>query len=97
MPLAADRGMAVMVNRAFGGGRIFSAMENLPVPDWAREFDCSSWAQFMLKYAISHPAATVVIPGMTKTHHVDDNMMAGRGRLPDQEERRKMAAFYDAL
>jgi len=97
MPLAADRGMAVMVNRAFGGGRIFSAMENLPVPDWAMEFDCSSRAQFMLKYAISHPAATVVIPGMTKTHHVDDNMMAGRGRLPDQEERRKMAAFYDAL
>jgi len=97
MPLAADRGMAVMVNRAFGGGRIFSAVESLPVPDWAREFDCSSWAQFMLKYAISHPAATVVIPGMTKTHHVDDNMMAGRGRLPDQEERRKMAAFYDAL
>ena len=97
MPLAADRGMAVMVNRAFGGGRIFSAMENLPIPDWAREFDCSSWAQFMLKYAISHPAATVVIPGMTKAHHVDDNMMAGRGRLPDQEERRKMAALYDAL
>jgi len=97
MPLAADRGMAVMVNRAFGGGRIFAAMGDRPVPDWAREFDCSSWAQFMLKYAISHPAATVVIPGMTKAHHVDDNMMAGRGRLPDQEERRKMAAFYDAL
>ena len=97
MPLAADRGMAVMVNRAFGGGRIFSAVGNLPVPDWAREFDCSSWAQFMLKYVVSHPAATVVIPGMTKTHHVEDNMMAGRGRLPDKDERRKMEAFFDAL
>ena len=97
MPLAADRGMAVMLNRTFGGGRIFSAVGDQPVPDWAREFDCSSWAQFLLKYALSHPAATVAIPGMTKTHHVEDNMLAGHGRLPDKEERRKMEAFYDAL
>jgi len=97
LPLAADRGMAVMINRAFGGGRIFDAVADRPVPDWAREFDCSSWAQLLLKYALSHPAATVVIPGMTKTKHVEDNMMAARGRLPNEEERRQMEAFYDAL
>jgi len=97
LPLAADRGMAVMVNRGFGGGRIFDAVGERPVPDWAGEFDCSSWAQFLLKYALSHPAATVAIPGMTKTKHVEDNMLAAHGRLPNEEERRRMEAFYDAL
>jgi len=86
-----------MVNRGFGGGRIFDAVGDHPVPDWAGDFDCSSWAQFLLKYALSHPAATVAIPGMTKTKHVEDNMMAARGRLPNEEERRQMEAFYDAL
>lgn len=97
MPLAADRGMAVMINRAFGGGRIFRKVGDQPLPEWAREFDCSSWAQFLLKYAISHPAATVVIPGMTKAHHVDDNLGAAYGRLPDAGERKKQEAFFDAL
>ena len=97
MPLAADRGMAVMINRAFGGGRIFKAVGDQPLPDWARECDCSSWAQLLLKYALSHPAATVAIPGMTKVRHVDDNMLAGHGRLPDAAEREKIEAFYDAL
>lgn len=97
MPLAADRGMAVMINRAFGGGRIFNAVGDQPVPDWAGEFDCSSWAQLLLKYALSHPAATVAIPGMTKARHVDDNMLAGHGRLPDAGERKKIETFYDAL
>lgn len=97
MPLAADRGMAVMINRAFGGGRIFNTVGDQPVPDWAREFDCSSWAQLLLKYALSHPAATVAIPGMTKVRHIEDNMLAGQGRLPDAAEREKIEAFYDAL
>ena len=97
MPLAADRGMAVMINRAFGGGRIFQAVGDQPVPDWAKEFDCSSWAQLLLKYALSHPAATVAIPGMTKARHVDDNMLAGHGRLPDAAERKKIEAFYDSI
>ena len=97
MPLAADTGTAVMINRAFGGGRIFQAVGDQPVPDWAQKFDCSSWAQVLLKYALSHPAATVAIPGMTKAHHVDDNMMAGHGRLPDAAERKKIEDFYDKL
>ncbi len=97
MPLAADTGTAVMINRAFGGGRIFEAVGDRPVPDWAKEFDCTSWAQILLKYAMSHPAATVTIPGMTKVHHVEDNMRAGHGRLPDASERRKIEEFYDSL
>ena len=97
LPLAADRGMAVIINRAFGGGRIFEAVGDRPVPDWAREFDCNSWAQFLLKYALSHPAATLAIPGMTKVHHVDDNMQAGRGPMPDAAQRKAMEQFYDAL
>ena len=97
LPLAADRGMAVIINRAFGGGRIFEAVGDRPVPDWAMDFDCDSWAQFLLKYALSHPAATLAIPGMTKVHHVDDNMQAGRGRMPDAAQRKAMEQFFDAL
>lgn len=97
LPLAADRGMAVIINRAFGGGRIFGAFGNQPLPDWAQELGITSWAQFLLKYALSHPAATVAIPGMTKARHVDDNFGAGHGPMPDTPLRAKMEAFYDAL
>ena len=97
LPLAADRGMAVIINRAFGGGRIFNAIGGRPLPGWARDFDCSSWAQFLLKYAVSHPSATVAIPGMTKAHHVDDNLGAAHGRLPDAAERRKQEQYFDSL
>ena len=97
LPLAADRGMAVIINRAFGGGRIFDTVGAQPLPDWAQELGMSSWAQFLLKYALSHPAATVVIPGMTKARHVDDNFGAGHGQMPDSTVRAKMEAFYDAL
>ena len=97
LPLAADKGVGVILNRAFGGGRIFDKVGDQPLPDWAREFDCTSWAQFLLKYAVSHPAATVAIPGMTKAHHVDDNIGAARGRLPTAEERKMQEDFYDNL
>lgn len=97
LPLAADRGVAVIINRAFGGGRIFEKVGDQPLPGWAREFGCESWAQFLLKYAIGHPAATLSIPGMTKVHHVDDNFGAARGRLPDEDERKQQEAFYDSL
>lgn len=97
LPLAADRGVAVMINRAFGGGRIFDKVGDRPLPDWAREFGCASWAQFLLKYAIGHPAATLSIPGMTKIHHVEDNFGAARGRLPTAGERKRQEAFYNSL
>ena len=97
LPIAADRGMAVMLNRTFGGGRIFEAVGDRPLPEWAAELQITSWAQFLLKYALSHPAATVAIPGMTKARHVDDNFGAAHGPMPDAGQRRRMEAFFDAL
>ncbi len=97
LPLAADRGMAVMINRAFGGGRIFDKVGDKPLPHWARDFGCNSWAQFLLNYALGHPAATLSIPGMTKVHHVDDNFGAAHGMLPDAAQRKRQEAFFDAL
>ena len=97
LPLAADQGVAVIINRAFGGGRIFKAVGDKPLPDWAKDFDCHSWAQFLLKYAVGHPAATLAIPGMTKLHHVDDNFGAAHGRLPNAEERKHQESFFDSL
>lgn len=97
LPLARDHGMAVMLNRTFGGGRIFDAVGDRPLPAWAGELGISSWAQFLLKYALSHPAATVAIPGMTKARHVDDNFGAAQGPMPYAEQRRRMEAFFDAI
>lgn len=97
LPLAQDLGVAVMVNRAFGGGRIFKAVGQEALPEWAQDFGAGSWAQFLLKYALSHPAATVAIPGMTKVHHVEDNVMAGHGRMPSPDERRRQERFFDTL
>lgn len=97
LPLAADKGVGVIINRAFGGGRIFAAVGDSLLPEWATGFGCESWAQFLLKYAVGHPAATVAIPGMTKLQHVEDNFGAARGRLPDAGERKRQEAFFDAL
>ena len=98
LPLAADIGMAVILNRTFGGGRIFEAVGDQPIPEWAaEELGISSWAQFLLKYALSHPAVTLAIPGMTKVRHVDDNFGAAHEPMPNAAQRQKMEAFYDAL
>ena len=97
LPLAADRGMGVIINRAFGGGRIFDKVDDKPLPDWAQAFGCNSWAQFLLNYALGHPAGTLSIPGMTKLHHVDDNFGAAHGRLPDASERRRQETLFDSL
>jgi aryl-alcohol dehydrogenase-like predicted oxidoreductase len=97
LPLAIDRGIAVLVNRPFGNGRLFTTVKGMDLPDWAADIDCSSWGQVFLKYIISHPAATVPIPGTTKPHHAGDNMGAMRGRLPDQAMRREIESFYDRL
>ncbi|MDJ0916938.1 MAG: aldo/keto reductase [Woeseiaceae bacterium] len=97
MPLAADRGIGVIINRAFGGGRLFRAVATQKIPEWAKEFGCESWAQFLLKYALSHPAATVAIPGMTKARHVDDNFAAATTRMPTPAERKLQEAFFDDL
>jgi aryl-alcohol dehydrogenase-like predicted oxidoreductase len=90
LPLAADRGMAVMVNRPFENGALFGAVRGRALPEWASEFDCDSWAQFSLKYILSHPAVTCVIPATSNPKHVVDNMGAGTGRLPDPAIRERM-------
>ena len=97
LPLAADRGMAVMINLPFGRGRLFGTVQGQPLPPWARDFDCASWAQFFLKYIVSHPAATCAIPGTAKVEYVIDNLGAARGRLPDPAMRRRMESFIDRL
>jgi aryl-alcohol dehydrogenase-like predicted oxidoreductase len=97
IPLAADRGMAVMINLPFGRGRLFNAVQGKKLPEWASEFDCASWAQFFLKYIVSHPAITCAVPGMAKAEYVTDNVGAARGRLPDAAMRRRMEQFIDGL
>lgn len=97
IPLAADRGMAVMINLPFGRGRLFNAVQGKKLPEWAGEFDCASWAQFFLKYIVSHPAITCAVPGMAKAEYVTDNVGAARGRLPDAAMRRRMEQFIDGL
>ncbi len=97
LPLAADRGIAVMINLPFGRGRLFNAVQNQKLPEWASEFDCASWAQFFLKYIVSHPAVTCAVPGMAKAAYVVDNVGAARGRLPDAAMRSRMEQFIDAV
>ncbi len=97
LPLAKDRGMAVMVNLPFGRGRLFSAVQGKPLPAWAAEFDCKSWAQFFLKFIVSHPAITCTMPGMARPDYVTDNAGAAQGRLPDAAARLKMEQFIDTL
>jgi aryl-alcohol dehydrogenase-like predicted oxidoreductase len=97
LPLARDRGMAVLVNLPFGRGRLFHAVGDRPLPDWATGLGCTSWAQVFLKYVVSHPAVTCAIPGTTNPEHVTDNLGAARGELPDPALRRRMEAFADGL
>jgi aryl-alcohol dehydrogenase-like predicted oxidoreductase len=97
LPLAAERGIAVLVNLPLGRGRLFREVQNRPLPAWASEFDCRSWAQFFLKYIVSHPGVTCAIPGTARTKHVVDNLGAAHGRLPDAAMRRRMEAFIDKL
>lgn len=97
LPLAQARGIAVIVNRPFAHAGLFGKVRGAPLPAWAAEFDCTSWAQFFLKYILSHPAVTCVIPATSKVKHLDDNMQAGLGRLPDAKTREKMVAWLKTV
>ena len=96
LPLAADSGVAVLINRPYRSGGLFRAVRGHSVPDWAAEF-AASWGQFFLKFIISHPAVTCVIPATSKPLHMQDNLEAGFGRLPDQATRQRMIDFVAAL
>ncbi len=82
-PLAADKGVAVLVNQPFGGGGLLRNLRDRPLPDWAKDIDCTSWAQVLLKFVLSQPAVTCVIPGTSRPEHMEDNAKAGRGVMPD--------------
>ena len=97
IPLAQDRGIAVVVNEPYNVGRLFTAVRGRDLPDWAAEFDCQSWGQFFLKYILANPAVTVVIPATSDPEHLVDNMGAGVGRLPDERTRRRMEELFDEL
>jgi diketogulonate reductase-like aldo/keto reductase len=93
LPLAADRGTAVIVNRPFRQGELTQRLEGEALPDWAAEIGAASWAQFILKFILAHPAVTVVIPATTRVDHVRENVAAATGPLPDDAMRERMAAF----
>jgi diketogulonate reductase-like aldo/keto reductase len=97
LPLARDLGVAVMVNRPFASGGMFRQVRGKPLPAWATELGIASWAQYFLKWIVSHPAVTCVIPATSKPAHMLDNVGAGFGPLPDEAGRRRMAKHYDAL
>ena len=96
LSLAAEKGVAVLINRPFQSGTLFRAVGDKPVPEWAADF-ASSWGQFFLKFIISHPAVTCVIPATSKPHHMRDNLEAGFGMLPDQATRERMIKFIAGL
>jgi aryl-alcohol dehydrogenase-like predicted oxidoreductase len=99
LPLAQERGMAVLVNMPFGGprdGNLFGKLKDRPLPEWAAEIGAASWGQVLLKYILGHPAVTCVIPGMTRLANLEDNLGAGRGVMPDAALRRRMETWWDA-
>ena len=97
LPLAAERRLAVIVNRPFRQGELFDRFARHPFPEWAGEFDCANWAQFFLKFAVSHPAVTCAIPATTRVDHMEENMGALRGRLPDPKTRARMIRYVESL
>jgi diketogulonate reductase-like aldo/keto reductase len=94
---ARDNGVAVIINEPFESGNLFSVVKAKPLPDWAKDYDINSWAQYFLKYILSHPAVNCVIPGTSNPKHAADNMMAGYGILPGEKARNKMVDYISKL
>lgn len=97
LPLAKDRGIAVIVNRPFEGGNLFDYYEDKPLPAWVKELDINNWAQFFLKFIISHPAVTCAIPATSQVKHMKENMGAMRGAMPDEPTRQKMLRYIEDI
>jgi aryl-alcohol dehydrogenase-like predicted oxidoreductase len=96
LPMAQDLGVAVLINRPFQTGRLFRAVAGRALPDWASEF-AASWGQFFLKFIISHPAVTCVVPATSKTSHMIDNLGAGAGIMPDAAMRKRMSDYFSSI
>ena len=97
LPLAQERGVAVIVNRPFGGGDLFSRTRSKPLPDWTAEFGCHSWAQFFLKWIVANAAVTCAIPATDKPRHLEENLQGGIGALPDAKTRQRMVELVSSL
>ena len=97
LPLAMDQKTAVIINRPFAEGAMFRRVRGKPVPEWAREFGAATWAQFFLKWIVSHPAVTCAIPGTGKPEHMLDNLGGGTGALPDAAMRKRMVLHFESL
>jgi len=97
LPMAMDKGVAVTINRPFVNGRYFSVVKGRELPAWAVEFDCTSWAQFSIKYVLSHPAVTCVLTETANREHILDNLGGGIGRLPSQDTRKKIRELIQSF
>lgn len=97
LPLAAERRLGVIINRPFQRAGLFKNIQGKPLPTWSKEIDCDNWAQFFLKFITSHPAVTCAIPATSRVEHMQQNMGALYGRLPDAAVRKKMVAYYQSL
>jgi diketogulonate reductase-like aldo/keto reductase len=97
LPTAQDQGIAVLINEPFETGHLFKLVKGKPLPEWAADHDIKSWSQFFLKYILSHPAVTCVIPGTSNPKNLAENMEAGSGQLPDEPTRKKMIDFLEHL
>ena len=97
LPLAHERGVAVLINRPFASGDLFARVRAKPLPEWAAEFDCKTWAQFLLKWILAHDAVTCTIPATANVKHLEDNMAAGLGKLPDEKARQRMVDYVAQL
>lgn len=97
LPLAAERELGVIINRPFQRKKLFHLFQDKPLPDWIGEFDCENWAQFFLKFIVSHPAVTCAIPATAQIDHMKENMGALYGRLPDPDLRRRMVRYVESL
>jgi diketogulonate reductase-like aldo/keto reductase len=95
LPLAEDRGLAILVNLPFGQGRLFSKLRGKAVPDWLQEIECTTWSQVLLKFTLSHKAVTCVIPGTAKPEHMAENCRAGIGPMLNDSLRRRLIAYWD--
>ena len=97
LPLAAEKKVQVIINRPFAEGALFRRTKGKPLPSWAAELEIASWAQYFLKWIVSHPAVTVAIPGTGRPDHMKDNLAAGNGPMPDAAARKKMQEYFDSL
>jgi diketogulonate reductase-like aldo/keto reductase len=97
LPLALEKRIAVIANRPFAEGALFRRVKGRPLPPWSAELGIESWAQYFLKWIVSHPAVTCAIPGTGNPKHMADNLAAGAGALPDQAARKRMADYFQSL